>query len=135
MPHVVTCLLENDGHILILKRSDEVGTYKEVWAGVSGFIDEHEEPYAAALKEIKEEVGIDQEGLKLIQQCEVVKFSDLYEDKYYDWIVHPFLFHIHDRESIQIDWEHTEYRWIKPSELKNFETVPRFKEVVQKMLV
>jgi 8-oxo-dGTP pyrophosphatase MutT (NUDIX family) len=45
--------------LLILKRSDKVGTYKGLWGGVAGYVEENEEPYETALKEIKEEVGIE----------------------------------------------------------------------------
>ena len=133
MTRVVTCLLENDGEILILKRSEDVGTYQELWGGVAGFVEGNEAPYDTALKEIKEEVGIDKKDLLLVKKEDAVKFTDLYEDKLYDWIVFPFLFHITDRKMIKIDWEHTEFLWVKPADLKHYETVPRFKEIVAKI--
>jgi len=133
MAKVVTCLLENKGEILILRRSEEVGTYRELWGGVAGFVEEDEEPYETAVKEIKEEVGVEEKDILLVKKEDAIKFIDLYEDKLYDWIVYPFLFHVKEKDKIQIDWEHTEYRWIKPSELKEYDTVPRFKEVVSKI--
>ena len=133
MPKVVTCLLENNGEILILKRSEDVGTYQELWGGVAGFVEENEEPQETAVKEIREEAGIEKRDLLLLKREDAVKFTDLYEDKLYEWIVYPFLFHIKDRDKIQIDWEHTEFRWVKPSELKKYDTVPRFKEIVLKI--
>ena len=133
MPKVVTCLLENNGEILILKRSEEVGTYQELWGGVAGFVEENEEPQDTAVKEIKEEAGIEKKDLLLVKKEDAIKFTDLYREKLYEWIVYPFLFHINDRNKIQIDWEHTEFRWIGPSELKKFDTVPRFKEIVLKI--
>lgn len=133
MPNVVTCLLENNGEILILKRSEEVGTYQELWGGVAGFVEGNEEPQETAIKEIKEEVGIEKKDLLLVKKEDAIKFTDLYGDKLYEWIVYPFLFHIKDRGKIQIDWEHTEFRWVKPSELKKYDTVPRFKEIVLKI--
>jgi len=133
MPKVVTCLLENNGEILILRRSDDVGTYQEMWGGVAGFVEENEEPFDTAIKEIKEEVGLDKDDLFSLKRLDSIRFTDLYRDKLYDWIVYPFLFHINDRDKIKIDWEHTEFRWIKPSELNNYETVPRFKEIVIKI--
>ena len=133
MAKVVTCLLENKGEILILRRSEDVGTYRELWGGVAGFVEEDEEPYETALKEIKEEVGIGKKEVLSVKKEDPVKFTDLYENKLYDWIVYPFLFHIKGRDMIQIDWEHTEFRWIKPSELKNYDTVPRFREIVLKI--
>ena len=133
MAKVVTCLLENKGEILILRRSEEVGTYRELWGGVAGFVEEDEDPYKTAIKEIKEEVGIEEKDLLLVKKEDAIKFVDLYEDKLYDWVVYPFLFHIKGKDKIQLDWEHTEYRWIKPSELKGYDTVPRFKEIVLKI--
>jgi len=133
MPKVVTCILENNGEILILRRSEEVGTYQELWGGVAGFVEENEEPQETAVKEIKEEAGIEKKDLLLVKKEDAIKFTDLYGDKLYDWIVYPFLFHIKDRDKIQIDREHTEFRWVKPSELKKYDTVPRFKEIVLKI--
>ena len=133
MPNVVTCLLENNGEILILKRSEEVGTYQELWGGVAGFVEEDEDPCETAVKEIKEEVGIEKKDLLLVKKEDAIKFTDLYGGKLYDWIVYPFLFHIKDRDKIQIDWEHTEFRLVKPSELKKYDAVPRFKEIVLKI--
>ena len=37
--HVVTGILRQRGRILLLKRSDEVGSYRGLWAGVSGFVE------------------------------------------------------------------------------------------------
>lgn len=34
---VVTCFLESDGEILVLRRSDGVSTYQDRWAGQSVF--------------------------------------------------------------------------------------------------
>jgi len=37
--HVVTCFVENDGSVLIVKRSSRVGTYQQRWSGISGHIE------------------------------------------------------------------------------------------------
>jgi 8-oxo-dGTP pyrophosphatase MutT (NUDIX family) len=135
MVDVITCILENDGDILILKRSRKVGTYKGLWGGVAGFVEQNEEVYDAALKEIKEEVGIDKNDVFLIKKSSAIKFTDIYDDKLYNWVVHPFLFHIKDRDIVKIDWEHTEFKWIKPSDIKRFNTVPHFIDVVFKFFL
>jgi len=132
MPRVVTCLLEHEGKILLLRRSERVGTYRGLWGGVAGFVEENEDPYEVAIKEIKEEVGIDEDDFRLIKQGNPVSFIDIYEGKEYDWTVFPFLFKIESKNKIKIDWEHSNYEWIVPSDIKNYETVPRFKEIVLK---
>jgi len=35
----------------------------------------------------------------------------------------------------RIDWEHDEYRWINPKEIKNYETVPRLGDAFESLLV
>ena len=130
MPHVVTCILEHKGNILILKRSNRVGTYQRLWGGVAGFIEDHEEPLDTALKEIQEEVGISKENIRLMKTGVPIELMDVYEGKTYDWTIFPFLFHLEKNLEIHLDWEHTEYRWIHPEEIEAFDTVPHLKEVV-----
>lgn len=134
MPKVMTCLLiNNKGRILILKRSDKVRTYKGQWGGIAGYVEENEEPYMTAIKEIREEVGIKEEDVTLVKKLDPVSFTDNYNEIKYDWEIYPFLFKIGKEEKIKIDWEHTDYRWILPSEIKNFNTVPLFKEIVTEL--
>jgi len=136
MPRVVTCLLVNDdGDLLILKRSNRVRTYKGLWGGVAGYIEENEEPYDTALKEIREEVGLEKEDVSLVKQLEVVRFTDFYEGVRYDWEVFPFLFRTGKKSKIHIDWEHSDYRWITPTEIGKVDTVPHFKDIVFRVLL
>ena len=133
MPSVVTCLLKHNGKLLILKRSDKVRTYKGLWGGVAGYVEEDETPYETAVKEIKEEVGIERGNVRLIKKSYPVKFTDCYNGKKYDWIIYPFLFTIEKDIKVKIDWEHTEFRWILPSEIEKYNTVPHLKEIVSKI--
>jgi len=131
MPDAVTCVLMNDkGEILILKRSDKVGTYRGFWSGISGYVEEDEKPYETAVKEIKEETGMDVDDVVLVKEMKPVSFSDVYEGKNYDWNIFSFLFKLGKKDKVQIDWEHSEYCWIFPSEINKFEAVPRLKEIV-----
>ncbi len=136
MPRVATCLLINEeGKLLILKRSDKVKTYKGLWGGIAGYVESGEEPYETALKEIQEEVGIEKEHVVLITQGNIVKFTDIYEGNQYEWTIYPFVFKIRKNEKIQIDWEHLEYVWITPSEITRYETVPHLKQTVSELLL
>jgi 8-oxo-dGTP pyrophosphatase MutT (NUDIX family) len=131
MPKVATCLLiNNKGKILILKRSNKVRTYRGLWGGIAGYVEENEEPYVTAIKEIKEEVGINEEDINLVRQLEPIFFTDFYDEIKYDWEIYPFLFKIDKTFQINTDWEHTDFRWILPSEIINFNTVPLFKEII-----
>lgn len=135
MPKVVTCLLENNGEILILKRSEKVRTYRGLWGGVGGYVEGEEKPLETVIKEIKEEVDIEKDDIILIKQGDSVEFTDIYEGENYDWIIYPFLFYLEKRDGVKIDWEHTEYRWILPSDIEKYDTVPHLKEIVSKIVV
>jgi len=117
---VVTCFLEHRGKILILRRSGKVGTYRRSWAGVSGYIETND--IDQAFTEIRQETQIYQKDLKLVKKGEPLEVID--KDLNRKWIVHPFLFHVKAPDKIKTDWEHTESKWIKPSELKKYDTVP-----------
>lgn len=118
--HVVTCFLEHGGKILILRRSGKVGTYRRSWAGVSGYLETND--IDQAYTEISEETDLYKKDLKLMKKGEPLEVID--KDLNRKWIVHPFLFHVKAPDKVKIDWEHTEARWIKPSELKKYDTVP-----------
>jgi 8-oxo-dGTP pyrophosphatase MutT (NUDIX family) len=135
MPSVATSLLiNNEGKILILKRSNKVKTYKGLWGGVAGYVEENEEPYDTAIKEIKEEVGLKKGDISIVKQLDPIVFTDYYDKKRYDWKIFVFLFRIRKKSKIIIDWEHTDYRWIIPSEIVKYDTVPHLKEVIFKLL-
>jgi len=118
--HVVTCFLEHGRKILILRRSSKVSTYRRSWAGVSGYLETNDIDQAYA--EISEETELYKKDLKLVKKGAPLEVIDKNLNR--KWIVHPFLFHVKAPDKIKIDWEHTEAKWIKPSELKKYETVP-----------
>jgi len=126
---VVTCFLESGNKILILRRSEQVGTYQGRWAGVSGYIEKTADEQA--LIEIEEETSLSGEDLELIRQGKPLTIKD---DKLgVKWVVHPYLFHIKDRGKIKIDWEHKEMKWIEPKDIDNYETVPMLKETLEQV--
>ena len=126
---VVTCFLQYEGKILILRRSEQVGSYQGKWAGVSGYIEKTADEQA--LMEIEEETGLGEEDLKLIRKGKPLLIKD---DKLgIKWVVHPYLFHIKDRSKVKIDWEHKEIRWIDPKNIDDYETVPRLKETLARV--
>jgi PncC family amidohydrolase len=118
--HVVTCFLEQNKLILLLRRSGRVGTYPRFWAGVSGYIET--DALDQAFTEIREETGLFNNNIKLIRQGKPLEVID--KNLHRKWIVHPFLFHVLDPLKIMLDWEHTEFVWVKPKDLKNYKTVP-----------
>lgn len=128
---VVTCFLEHNGQIMILRRSERVGTYRGKWAGVSGYIEPGITPSQQAWTEIKEEAGLDAGDVTLVQEGLPLEVVDSEIGK--KWIVHPFRFQVLRPEKIKIDWEHTEAKWIDPEEIGQHETVPKLLEAWQRV--
>jgi 8-oxo-dGTP pyrophosphatase MutT (NUDIX family) len=116
---VVTAFLERpDGKVLLLRRSDRVGSFRGRWAGVSGYL---EDPTAElqAIREIGEETGIEPGDLSLERSGRCVYARD--DATVY--AVHPFRFRTR-RSDVRLDWEHTESAWVAPSEIGDRPAVP-----------
>ncbi len=126
---VVTCFLKSENDILILRRSQQVGSYQGRWAGVSGYIETTADEQA--LVEIEEETSLCGEDLKLVKRGRPLLIED--EKLGIKWMVHPYLFHIKDRGKIKIDWEHKETRWLDPKKIGNYQTVPMLKETLARV--
>ncbi|NPV51446.1 MAG: NUDIX domain-containing protein [Candidatus Methanofastidiosum sp.] len=123
---IVTSFLFKDGKILLLKRSNKVGTFRGKWAGVSGFI-EDENSLEAALREIKEETGVDSKYLELLKIGIPFDIQDIVNDTI--WSINPFLF-LFKGDEINIDWEHDTFEWIYPNEMDNYDTVTDLKKTL-----
>lgn len=128
---VVTAFLEHDGKILLLRRSDRVGTYQRRWAGVSGSIDPGRTPEEQVRLEIREETGLTADDVQLIAVGEPLAVDDPRAGRL--WLVFPFRFRVRQPERIRLDWEHTEQRWIDPAELTSLETVPNLAETWERV--
>ena len=127
---VVTSFLLADQKILLLRRSEKVGTHSGKWAAVSGYLEVGEGPLQRAQIEIQEEVGLAPEQTRLVRAGEPLRASD--EQTETVWIVQPFLFEALSK-TIQLDWENAEFRWIDPNELSSYETVPKLKETYDRV--
>ncbi len=125
--HVVTTVLRSKGRILLLRRSPKVGSFRGMWAGVSGFIEPHEPDLDAARRELEEEVSVTK--ARLAGRAEPERFRDGETV----WCVHPFMFDV-KQPAIKIDWEHDAYEWVIPEDLDRFETVPGLKSIVKSLL-
>jgi 8-oxo-dGTP pyrophosphatase MutT (NUDIX family) len=129
---IVTSFIKNNNKILILKRSNKVRSMKGRWSGISGIIENNENPTERAIIEIFEEVGIKKDEITLIKEKEKMKVSSpQYQN--HEWEVFPFLFETKKME-IKLNWENSEFRWIKVDELKNYETVPSLDKILFNLL-
>ncbi len=124
--HVVSCVVRDADKVLLLKRSPEVGTFQGYWAAVSGFVEDDETPPRTAVKELVEETGLD---LPIVREGKMVTVRD----KDTIWHIHPFLFEA-SQPTVCIDWEHTEFCWVRPEEVKDYQTVPGLADLLRDIL-
>tara|TARA_B100000745_G_scaffold30967_1_gene19504 strand:+ start:1237 stop:1641 length:405 start_codon:yes stop_codon:yes gene_type:complete len=128
---IVTSFLRNSEKILLLKRSEKVKSMKNLWAGISGIIEDNEKPIKRAKIEILEEVGIEELDITLMKEGNKI----LIESPQYvnhQWEVYPFLFSCSNKE-IKLNWENSDSRWIRINELNNFTTVPSLDRVLGRL--
>ena len=129
---IVTSFIKDNEKLLILKRSDDVKTMKGLWAGISGIIEKNEEPLKRAKIEIFEEAGITEDKITLLKSSEEMRVnSPQYQN--HEWEIFPFLFEAKN-PTIKLNWENSEFKWIKVDELKNYETVPSLDKVLFNLL-
>jgi len=106
---------------------------KCLWAGVSGIIEKNDTtPLARAKTEILEETGIDEEEIELLKANKRIKIKAA-QYKNHEWNIFPFLFRTKNSE-IKLNWENSEFKWVEPNEIKNYETVPELEKILFSLL-
>ena len=129
---IVTSFIKSNEKFLLLKRSNKVKTMKGLWAGISGVIENQEEPIIRAKIEIFEEIGLTEDKIKFLKSGSKMKVhSPQYEN--HEWEIFPFLFEAENPE-IKLNWENSEYRWITIDEIENYQTVPSIDKVLFSLL-
>jgi len=123
---VVTVFLRHDADVLLLCRSDEVGSYSDQWGGVAGHVGDSDwadgHPDGAAHREIREETGLDPDAdVTLVRRGDPFAVED--RDLGVRWTVHPYLFDATTR-TVETNYETTEIAWVPPPEILRRETVP-----------
>jgi 8-oxo-dGTP pyrophosphatase MutT (NUDIX family) len=118
---VVTCLLENDGAVCLLKRSELVGSARGKWHVVSGYLPDGKDPLEHAYDEVAEETGLTRGHVQLQQQAGPLVFADRNGGR--PWQVYTYLFATATR-AVTLNWEHVEFAWVSPQALTQFDCVP-----------
>lgn len=129
---IVTSFIRNNDKLLILKRSDKVKSMKGLWAGISGIIENDEEPLKRAKIEIFEEVGITEDNITLIKTTDEMRIHSP-QYKNHEWEIFPFLFESKN-PTIKLNWENSDFKWINAEDLENYETVPSLQKVLFNLL-
>jgi len=129
---VLTCFVKYEDKILLLKRSDKVRVYQGLWNSVAGYLDEFRPLEEKALEEIREELGLTAD---IIKQTKLGQPYELVDDKAKKiWVIFPVLVELNKEPVIKLDWEHTDFKWINPADLKSFDIVPDLDKTLAKVL-
>ncbi len=118
-------IIQKDGKILVLKRSDTDDHRPGVWETVGGGMDKEESPQEALLREITEETGL---VVSVSSPFNVFAFKkDTGEFK----VGITFLCEYVSGE-VKLSDEHSEYRWIDAKEFAQLESVPSLHEEIDR---
>lgn len=111
---ILVGVVQKGSKVLIIKRATHNKYDPGRWEFVSVFVKETDIE-KQAVSQVKSETGL---NVKLIKVGNVFKV----EDEYGNWLIHPFLFMPQNQE-VKIDKDHTDYRWVTPGELIDFDCV------------
>lgn len=135
-------LLNADGKVFVGARIDNTD---EAWQMPQGGIDEGEEPWATALRELEEETGIAPHLVERITECPERLKYDLPEEirgrlwggkwmgQDQDWYLCRFLGRESDVSIATAKPEFREYKWIEPAQLPDL-IVPFKRDLYQRLL-
>ncbi|MFO7793793.1 MAG: NUDIX hydrolase [Candidatus Nanohaloarchaea archaeon] len=117
---VALAVPEKDGEFLLLKRSQENSSSGE-WTFPGGKIEEGESAKEAALRELKEETGL---------KGEIIDLGDSHigEGELGLWNIYPFHIEV-DNKELELDYEHSDFKWLTLEELKTHETMGQLKSL------
>ena len=110
----VNALIFAEGKLLLLKRAADKKVDPNMYAGIGGKVEPHEDFYSALLREIKEETGIIE--LKSVKLYSVTQHPFPPSDC--EWVNLYFLVTIEKQVEIQKS-DDGEFFWIEPSETEN----------------
>ena len=114
---VVDCyvfnLLDNDPSFLILKRNHNK-IYEHLWQGVAGKIEKGETAWQTAIRELKEETGLD--PYRMFVADHISKFYEVKGDRVN--LVPVFGIEVNSKDVI-LSEEHIEYKWVNFNEARD----------------
>ncbi|HZP55824.1 MAG TPA: NUDIX hydrolase [Candidatus Saccharimonadales bacterium] len=117
---IVMCTVVYEGKILLVKRGYGLADAEGYWSTVNGFIDEPKPVKEIAKQEIKEELSVSVKGFQ-IKMGNSYTLKNPKEKRSY--IVFPCLVSLKEKPAIRLNEEHTEFIWIKRSELASYENL------------
>jgi len=126
---VLNIWISYKGKLLLLKRSNKIGAYKEKRDCIWWHIDEEKPLEQKVCEEIEEELAISPDNIQKIHKGEMHIMHDQQLDV--QWINYPVIVTLKKAPKIQLDRENSEYQRVLPEEIKNFDTLPELEKSYQ----
>ena len=117
-------ILLEDGKMLTLLRGKDAPTNPLGWDLPGGVLEHGEEADHGAMRETKEETGLDIMAPRVFHA--IARANQLGE---YWMTIYFFAYAASD--AVKISWEHDEYKWIVPGELDGMQASNRIKEALR----
>jgi 8-oxo-dGTP diphosphatase len=115
---VHTAIIDNGGRVLIVKRSKNNDVLPGYWDIPGGTLEDGEDPAAGAIRETKEETGLDISDPMLFFQR-----SNIDKAKNKQFVTLVFFAKYAGGEIRLNPQEHDEYAWINTKEINRYDTV------------
>ena len=127
---IIHTLITNDkGEILIIQRSKNEDVLPEYWDIPGGTLEDGEDPATGAIRETREETGIDITNPRLFFYRSKV---DVVKNKQFVALI--FWAKCANQQVVLNPDDHQAYTWIKPSEIGQYKTVEYLEDCVSTYL-
>ncbi|NCC70594.1 NUDIX hydrolase [bacterium] len=117
---IVHTIITKHGELLIIKRSKNNFFLSEEWDTPGGTLKDGENPIDGAIREVKEETGLNITNLVLFSFNSIV---DKNKDKQFITLIFLAECIGNSKKIILNKKEHDDFRWINLNQTKNFKTV------------
>jgi mutator protein MutT len=121
-------LVHREGRLLVVKRAQAPN--RGLWAFPGGKVEEGETPMQTAVRETKEEVGLDVE-IEGLFDVVTYMLSELGRGDWRQVVLVDYLAKPTDRR-VRLNSESSAYRWVLPEELLRLDTTPQMRACADK---
>ncbi len=130
---VLVVIYSKTGHVLMMQRVFP----EDFWQSVTGSLEWGEEAQQAAARELKEETGLEAEGLIDCHFSQQFEIYSIWRDRYEPGVMHNqehvFLLPLDDCAAIEFDpREHSEIKWVTRDEAIQMATSHTNSEAIER---